>query len=211
MTTRKRHNRRTHYNKDVRYYITKLYKGIDGYGGDDSYNKKLYDTTYGEITLKGIETLVTIYSKYQPITSYPSKQRVFYDLGSGIGKNVFMVAALVPEIQSIGIEIVKDRHDTAVDIYNKYKYSSKTRITFINRSLYDYSVQDAAWIFISNLCFTHKMNEDLVKKLEKEIQPNTLIACSVELPHINKIKLIRTYSIPMTWDKSSTIYLYKMM
>jgi hypothetical protein len=206
----RRDTRRNH--KLIRESIQAAYRGIEGYGGDDDYKEK-YDTTYGEITLAGIEKLIHVYRKTYPISKYPSGQRTFYDLGSGIGKNVMMVAGLVPELHAKGIEIVKDRHDKAMSVYHKYKSPSKARITFINGSLYDYSIDDAAWIFISNLCFSQDMNNKLVSKIEKEAQPNTLIACSVQLPckNTSNIHFLQNVIIPMTWNSDSAVYLYKKL
>ena len=206
------HSTRRKHNKSIRELIETMYKGIEGYGGDSKYKEK-YNTTYGEITLAGIEKLIHVYRKSYPLSKYPLDQRTFYDLGSGIGKNVMMVASLVPEFHAKGIEIVKDRHDKAMSVYHKYNSPSKARIIFINGSLYDYSIHDAAWIFISNLCFSEDMNDLLVDKLEKEARRNTLIACSVQLPckNTSTIHFLQKVIIPMTWNSDSDVFLYKKL
>jgi hypothetical protein len=191
----------------TRKQIKRIYKGMDGYGGDEAYDGT-YPTTYGEITLKGIEQLIQIFQKNQPIQSYPEKQQVFYDLGSGIGKIVMMVASLVPGIKSKGIELVKERHEKAMVAYHALKNKSKANIELICGSFFNHNI-NAAWIFISNLCFPDEINKKLTTYLEKQLQPNTLIACSVELP-TNRFTLIQTYSIPMTWEKQSSVYLYRV-
>lgn len=191
----------------TRKQIKRIYKGMDGYGGDETYDG-IYPTTYGEITLKGIEQLIQIFQKNQPIQSYPEKQQVFYDLGSGIGKIVMMVASLVPGIKSKGIELVKERHEKAMIAYHALKNKSKANIELICGSFFNHNI-NAAWIFISNLCFPDEINKKLTTYLEKQLQPNTLIACSVELP-TNRFTLIQTYSIPMTWEKQSSVYLYRV-
>ena len=191
----------------TRKQIKRVYKGMDGYS-DEIHEK--YTTTYGEMTLKGIEQLVKLFEKTQPIRTYPINQQTFYDLGSGLGKNVMMVASLVPGIKSKGIELVKERHDKAIIAYNALKHKSKTNIEFICGSFFDYNVYDAAWIFISNLCFTDEINKKLTEQLEEQVNQNILIACSVELP-VNTFKLIYTGSIPMTWEKNSALYLYKKL
>ena len=191
----------------TRKQIKRVYKGMDGYS-DETHQQ--YATTYGEMTLKGIELLVKLFEKSQPIRTYPINQQTFYDLGSGLGKNVMMVASLVPGIKSKGIELVKERHNKAMIAYNALKNKSKTNIEFICGSFFDYNVSDAAWIFISNLCFTDEINKKLTEQLENQVKQNTLIACSVELP-VNTFKLIHTGSIPMTWEKNSALYLYKKL
>ena len=200
MATRRSKPSKAHTRKQIKL----IYKDMDGYGGDAKYKK--HDTTYGEITLKGIEILVRLYQKIQPISSYPVERRVFYDLGSGIGKNVIMIGSLVPGIKSKGIEVVKERHEKAMLAFNAL--NDKHNIEFIHKSLYDYPLKDAAWIFISNLCFTEKMNENLAKKLEKEVQQNTIVACSVELP-LHSFTLLGLHTVPMTWEENSKVYVYK--
>jgi len=191
----------------TRKQIKRVYKGMDGYS-DEKHER--YITTYGEMTLKGIEQLVKLFEKSQPIQTYPINQQTFYDLGSGLGKNVMMVASLVPGIKSKGIELVKERHNKAMIAYHMLKHKSKTNIEFMCGSFFDYDIADAAWIFISNLCFTDEINKKLTEQLENQVKQNTLIACSIELP-VSIFKLIYTGSIPMTWEKKSTIYLYKKL
>ena len=193
----------------TRKQIKRVYKGMDGYETNEKHEQ--YVTTYGEMTLKGIELLIKLFEKSQPIRTYPINQQTFYDLGSGLGKNVMMVASLVPGIKSKGIELVKERHNKAMVAYNTFKNKSKTNIEFICGSFFDYNISDAAWIFISNLCFTDEINKKLTEQLENQVKQNTLIACSVELPTNDAFTLIYTGSIPMTWEKKSTLYLYRKL
>ena len=193
----------------TRKQIKRVYKGMDGYQDNEIHEQ--YVTTYGEMTLKGIEQLVKLFEKTQPIRTYPNNQQTFYDLGSGLGKNVMMVASLVPGIKSKGIELVKERHNKAMVAYNALKHKSKENIEFICGSFFDYDISDAAWIFISNLCFTDEINKKLTEQLENQVKQNTLIACSVELPVNDAFTLIYTGSIPMTWEKKSALYLYKKL
>ena len=191
----------------TRKKIKKIYKGLNGYGLESSYDPK-YATTYGEITLKGIERLIEIYQKED--TDSPKLQKVFYDLGSGIGKFVTMVAELMPNIKSKGIELVKERHDKAMKVYHVLKKSVQSRIEFICGSMFDYSIKDASWVFISNLCFSDQLNKQLAKKIEQEVKKDTLIACSVELPFHSAFHR-KEYHIPMTWERSSSIYVYRKL
>lgn len=190
----------------TRKNIKKFYKGMDGYTLETEKYDKKFNLTYGEITLGGIQKLVDIYNSICPIKSYSVERRVFYDLGSGVGKNVAMVASM-ENILSKGVEIVEDRHNTAIIAYNKMNKSLQSRIEFINGSLFDIPLHNSAWIFVSNLLFSDELNKKLAKKLEKELQKNTLIGCSQEM-QFSTIRLIKTVRIPMTWDKSSETYIY---
>jgi hypothetical protein len=191
----------------TRKVVRQIYKGVDGYTDElKGYDKK-FALTYGEITLGGIQKLIDIYKSIKPISSYPSDQRVFYDLGSGIGKNVIMVASM-ENMMSKGVELVEYRHNIAMEAWNKTKKSVQSRVEFINKSFLDIPLHNAAWIFISNLCMSEQINKKLADKLEKDLQKNTLIASSKTLPFSDKFKFVRKCHIPMTWDASSETMIY---
>jgi hypothetical protein len=196
--------------KKTRKQIHKLYQNKSGYMNNlEKY--KDHHVTYGEVTQEGIEKLIDAYNK-QPITSYDKNRRTFYDLGSGIGKNVIVVALLVPEIKSRGIEIVQERHDMAIHSYKQIKsLSLRDRIDFVCGSFMDAKLDDAAWIYLSNLCFSEKLNEQISEKIHKEVGINTMIACSKELKLPKKDYSVERLNIPMTWDNNSMTYLYKKL
>ena len=197
-----------HKKATTRKNIIKIYKGMDGYTSDiDKYDKK-FAYTYGEVRLSGIQKLIDTYNSIHPISSYPSNRRVFYDLGSGIGKNVIMVASMEPNILSKGVELVEYRHNIAIDAWNKVNKSIQSRVEFINKSFMDISLKDSAWIFISNLCMSEQINKELAEKLEGELQKNTLITSSKPLPFSDKFQFVKKISIPMTWDASSETLIY---
>jgi SAM-dependent methyltransferase len=189
-----------------------LYDSINGYlnGTEKTYDPK-FVLTYGEITYNGLQTLASIYQKTQPILSYPGGQRTFYDLGSGVGKNVIHMASIFPDLVSKGVELVQERHDKAMIVYNKLKSSHlKRRVTFTCGSLFDTDVSDAAWIFISNKCFSEEVNRELAQKLNKEVKMKTLVAFSDKLPEIEVgFKYISEFPIEMSWNNSSNVFLYQ--
>jgi len=204
MTTRRVKH---HYRTGTRKHVQHIYKGIDGFGNDIEDSK--YATCYGEITLGGMERLTSIFQKLQPILSYPVERRVFYDLGSGVGKNVIMIASLIQAIKSKGIELVKERHEKAMKAYHTLNKKVQSRVELIYGSFFDHSIHNSAWMFISNLCFSQEINKKLEEKLEKDVQSNTLIACSVELVLNDTFELLGKFIIPMTWEKKSIVVIYR--
>lgn len=195
----------------TRKHLKKIYEGMTGFGVNTSGYDPKYAVTYGEITEDGVDSLVKAFTGIQDISTYPSECRTFYDLGSGIGKNVYVVAASVPDIQSKGIELVKDRHNLAITAYNAIKDASiKQRIEFLNMSLFDRDLSDAAWIFVSNLCFVEGTNKEMAEKFAKELKPNTLVAISKSVPFPpDTFILVKKYPVPMTWDAKHEVYIYK--
>ncbi len=201
-------NRRNFTYKQIR----KIYEPLSGFSvNTDGYDPKFH-LTYGEITCDGSVELANIFTKLRPINNYSPEQRVFYDLGSGIGKNVVLLASLVPYLNAKGIELVKDRHDTAMSVYNNLTDKSlKKRIEFINGSFLDKQLGDAAWIFISNLCFSKEVQIELAEKLSKELRPQTLIACSQEFEFPEGLfTRLDKYTLPMSWNEnSSVVFMYR--
>ena len=194
----------------TRKNIHKMFNNLSGYNVSKEGIDSKYCLTYGEVTVEGVEKLVDILTELRNITSYPVERRTFYDLGSGIGKNVIMVAHLVPQIISKGLEIVPDRHKQALIAYNKIKDANiKNRIEFTCGSLFDKNLSDAAWVFISNLCFSEKLNTDLTIKLQNELQTNALIVCSKELPFQPMFRKLNKFQVPMTWNNLSEVFVYE--
>ena len=72
---------------------------------------KEHKTTYGEMEYEGIEKLYEAVKEFEPTC--------FMDIGSGRGK-LCMYMASKPEIKhSLGIELVKERHDDAKKLKSK--------------------------------------------------------------------------------------------
>jgi hypothetical protein len=189
----------------------------DAYQGISGYSTKLAvvvddATTYGEISPVGIQALSDKFGAISPLPKFPAGQRIFYDLGCGIGSAVLGIAILNPEIQSRGIEIVPDRVRSAQTALGKIRNGKLSqRITIRQGDILssDYNYRDAAWIFVSNLCFTAETNALLAEKLSKECQPGCTLICSRELALTNATRIEKAAIIPMTWSSTSTCIVYK--
>jgi hypothetical protein len=202
-----RSNRRAHTYKK----ILKVYEPLSAHNVNKELYDKKYPLTYGEVTNEGATELAKIFTNIKSIKTYPVGQRTFYDLGSGIGRFVFLITNLIPSLTSKGIELAKERHDTAMIAYNNLNdVSLQKRVEFINCSLFDKPLNDAAWIFISNLCFSDELNESLFKKFEVELRPHTII---IFMKHLNlptdKFDNLGTKIVPMSWKEESTVYIYR--
>jgi chemotaxis methyl-accepting protein methylase len=126
------------------------------------------------------------------------------------------MAILHPEIQGRGIEIVPDRIRWANQALERIRSRQvATRIQFRQGSFLDseLSLRDACWIFISNLCFDEATQHEIVKKVEAECAPNTIIICSKELPFSKETSQFERVeagtNIPMTWSATSTCNIYR--
>lgn len=188
-----------------------FYTGINGFSASTIGGNK--SSTYGEISLAGIQPLADTFKRFAPLTGFDKTRRNFIDLGSGIGKAVIGIAMLVPEIQSNGIESVYERHEMALSARKKIQTNSlANRIHFRHGNFLEppYVFKSACWIFVSNLSFSDELQATLAKRLEAECAPKTLIVCSKEMPLAAPFECLdRGIIIPMSWSATSSCYVYR--
>lgn len=190
-------------NKIKRLFSDNMFLQYDK--NDEKY--KDTNTTYGEMDYEGIEQLKK---------SHFENCDCFIDIGSGRGK-LCIYMATYPEIKkSIGIEIVKERHDFAENMRQKLD-SLKDKIVFLNEDFLKIDIQNLIGenkkpcIWISNLCFPQNVTESIFEKLVQELPKKSVIACSnkVEITEkLDSLKLIDNKSIPMSWNKTSNVHVY---
>jgi hypothetical protein len=191
--------------------ISDYYTGLTGFGGSSVGANK--STTYGEISLAGLQPLADTFKRFAPLNTFDKALRNYIDLGSGIGKTVIGMAILVPEIQSNGIELIYDRHEMALSARKRIQTNSlASRIHFRHGNFLEppYTFKSACWIFISNLLFSDDLQTILAKHLEAECPAKcTVISCK-ELPFTKGFECIdRGITIPMSWSVTSTCYVYR--
>jgi SAM-dependent methyltransferase len=195
-------------------HLVEIYHDLNGFGVTiEGLNE--YKTTYGEVTDDGIKVLSDKFTQYFPVSKMSAKQRTFYDLGCGIGRLNLGMAILHPEIQSIGVEIVPDRvkqAHSAIERLNNIVNITK-RINIIERSIFDptININNACWIFVSNLCYDESIMSKLYNKLESECKKGCVIICSRALPLLDVSRLEQIEEnviVPMTWDAKSSCIIY---
>jgi hypothetical protein len=176
---------------------------------NDSYNGHVI--TYGEMEYPGMKNILDHVHKIDKFNN-------FIDLGSGRGKLPLYVAGLPNISKSIGIELVKERHDDALEIKNKLEeYQHITdKVIFINDDFFNVDLSkhinnNKTLIWLSNLCFPQELNNKIFNKLVNILPSGSIIACSKEhLINSDKINNIGKLQVPMSWNKNSTIFLYKI-
>jgi hypothetical protein len=194
------------------YELKEIYEGINGFATNTVGANK--STTYGEIIIPGIHSLVDTFKRFAPLNSFDKMLRNFIDLGSGTGKAVIGVAMLVPEVQSNGIEIVHERHGMALSARKRIHTTSlANRIHFRNGDFLEppHVFKSACWIFVSNLSFSDELQTSLSRRLEADCVPKSVIICCRELPlgaqYFECIE--RGINIPMSWSTTSTCFVYR--
>jgi len=193
-----------------------VYNGLSGFDAS-TLGLTDYKTTYGEVSESGIKTLADKFSQVAPIQTFPAGQKTFYDLGCGVGKILLGIAFLHPEIQVRGIEIVPDR--VRYGQLARSRVQSKQiadRVQILHGSFTDpnLNLNNACWIFISNLCLDDETQTALARKLESGCSKGCVVICSRDIPFSSTSpfeKIDGAIPIQMTWSNSSTCSMYRQV
>jgi hypothetical protein len=118
--------------------------------------------------------------------------------------------AAQPKISRVvGIELVKERHEDALQLQNDLKSEFSNKITLFHKNVLEVSMEEYKqyknFIWFSNLCFTDTLTHEIVQKLQE--LPGSILCCSKQL---NLGKFITSITIPMSWCASSTVYIYEL-
>jgi hypothetical protein len=171
----------------------------------DNFEKNKYASTYGELTLNGMKTIMKKIKKYLDV-----KNIRFIDLGSGLGKLPIIMCYHFNAKKCTGIELSTERHNNAMEMYNKLDPNLQQKINYINDDIFNNKLgsylSEYNFIFISNLCFSQELNKKLVVKLQ-ECKSGTNILCSKAL-EADYLKLIDKFQVEMSWSDNSIIHHY---
>lgn len=180
------------------------YQGLSGFHAN---TMGLNDvaTTYGEATDAGIHALSEKFNSFGPA-------RKFIDLGCGIGRVAAGMAILNPALQAHGLEIVPERVRFAKEALGRLPRPVAQRIHIALGDILDKSVSlnDYAWVFVSNLMFSDAIQRALVERLA-ELPAGAVILCSKEFPTVPEtLRLVDSgFTVPMTWSHTSNCVAYK--
>ena len=167
--------------------------------------------TYGEITSTGADMLLTLVDM---------TDGVFVDLGSGIGRLVHHVATSMPVKLSIGIELVEERHNVALQAQAliETKGVPMAEVQFVLGDLLDPALDSHysqyTHIFICSLCFPDSVLLHVVDALQKSIDDGTAarpkwLFTQRKLPFKGPWVHTRSIEVPCTWSASVNFHIYK--
>jgi len=153
-----------------------------------------FETTYGEIV-----DLAFLYGTIQNHCPATSTQNYhFYDLGSGYGKIIHHMHDKFN--YCCGIEIVKERHEIAV---NNYDYDN---VDFFHGNFFDFTFSTPCVVFTNNMCFGTGSNKRLSQKILRELTKNDIIISSKKFPLLEKY-FQKEYTLDCSWGPSE-IFIY---
>jgi len=189
-----------------------VYENIDGYeiSGRAREKRGLSDPAlvYGEMTLPAMEQLLA------HLALAPGK--VFYDLGSGIGKAVIAAALLGNFSKLVGEELIEElvtaaetaRRRLVIELEkNLNPETARPQITFLNTDIFTVDFSDADVVFIATTCFTDFMMSQLRRRLTMLKTGSAVITMSRTL-QIPVFELKEYFMAPMNWGEA-TLCVYK--
>ena len=190
--------------------LQELYKDISGFSIDTSEStiieKQGSNSTYGEITDQAVQTIIDELK--------PTKSDVFYDLGSGVGRMSVKMLLDSPVKKSVGVELAPTRNNHALavkkELAKRGKLDKNRSLEFREENITTTNTDDATIIYLASTCFSNdfmKQLTDQLVKLKKGLRVLTLRQLSAH----EAFKLVKQYSLPMTWSKNVTVYLYELI
>lgn len=169
-------------------------------------------STYGEISQLGARQL---FDHMGMRDRERSKNINFMDLGSGAGKLVLQASLEIENLAcAIGVELSPTRHQTAVRATNKvqHKLSPEQRlmlgaVVLVEGDIFLADISKATHIFVSSLCFTPEMKQQLELKVRREA---TCLECIASLAKLETLGSASIRYIQMSWTtpNGSPVYFY---
>jgi SAM-dependent methyltransferase len=160
--------------------------------------------TYGEVDFFSFVALLSTL----PI----NEETVFYDLGSGVGKAVFIAAMVFKCKQCIGIELFLPLHQEALEIkarlatFPDYQTDS---ISFIQANFLSVDLQKRAVIFINASAFFQPLWQDICDRLHR-LSPGSLVITTSRRITFTSFKLIKSTHMAVSWGVVR-VYVYKRL
>lgn len=188
-----------------------LYKNINGMAISNAARAKLSSWyvghTYGEITYYSFLQMLAM--------AKPNKNEVFYDLGSGTGKGVFLAAMLANFSKVVGIEILRELYDTSQQIFSNYRKLigqdnvPHQSIKFIHGDFNETDFSDADVIFMNATCLKYEFNLPFLRKLE-QLKKGTRIITNTIFIRSEKYKINGIGPVAFSWGEEE-VFIHKKL
>lgn len=185
-----------------------LYTHIDGYHLAGRAQGKLDGSSecllYGEVPFDTWQKIVGRIS--------PKKDAVFFDLGSGVGKVVLQSHLLFDFKKSIGVELLPDLHDKAIEVQKTFEKIIKPQIknslenrelVFQKGNILDVDLREADFILIPH---PFKKEEDFMQLEEnflQQLKPKTKIVSLIRNLRSQAFKELGFENYEFSWGKST--------
>ena len=191
--------------------FTELYRDVDGHSisrvgrTSEPYNDDK-SFVYGEVKF---ESFVQILGKLEFAPG-----GVFYDLGSGTGKAVFVAHLMFPFAKAKGVELVPTLHESAAATLKRYESEVRPhildevgdkQIEFIQGDALKTDFSDADVVFMNSTCFS----DELMNGIDKQIsilKPGAYVISLTKSLSDPSLKLLKSELNDFSWGKATAYY-----
>jgi SAM-dependent methyltransferase len=172
--------------------------------------------TFGTLSKEGLGDVLNKSKEYLENIN----EKKFIDIGSGDGRVVFWASDYGLK-ESTGVELSESRYNLSMNEYNKLPESKKKNINFIKDDINNVNLEnkDIDIVYLSSLCMSDNLIYSITDKLSKELKKGALIFTSSELiKELNpqkkiindkNIEFIKNFNVKQSWNKSSTLRMYR--
>lgn len=185
-----------HWSSRIRSTMDAAYQGINGFHVRALKTKDTtVDTTYGELTFEGAQTLID--------TLKLGRKDTLVDVGCGVGRLAFHVALASPAHVE-GIEVVRERYDMAMSVWSHPAMAHvRDRVLLKYGDATMFNIRHATVLYMCSTCFPPGLTDAMVQQLK----PGAAVVAATPLAHA-RLELVRTMSLPCTWNAQGVMFYF---
>ncbi len=192
-----------------------LYSNVNGYYVSMNAKRKLAYTdktlTYGEVLFDSFSEIL--------FEAAPKTGEVFYDLGSGTGKAVLIANLLFPFSKTVGVELLKDINDVALQVAQRFDSEFKHAISkekklpelhYIEGNFLSYDFSDADIIFSHCTCHPDELIKIFSKRCDELLKTGARVITVTKPLFSEKFRLIKSKDYKMGWGEGTVLFYEKV-
>ena len=163
------------------------------------------ELTYGEVMFDSFWDILDIVK--------PQPGEIFYDLGCGVGKPVFIAALYGAFSKAVGVELLPEVYNQAVALKAAFeKIVSHTgqvgsEVAFLHEDIFKVTFADADVVFLPSTCF----DDDMMARFAEtcaSLKPGTRIITLTKQLKRDDVQLVHRKLYAMTWG-DTTVHIYQ--
>lgn len=191
---------------EARTVFNRMYADVNGFDisvrSRKKHNLSSKELTYGEVEFDSFNEILD--------SAEPNKGDIFYDLGCGTGKAVYIAALRNMFSECIGVEILDEVYETAVGL-RKIFYSEApeitTKVSFIHADLLKVPFMNADIVFLPSTCFDMSFMSLFADACEELVSGARVITLTKDISSKN-LELIHRKMYEMSWG-DTTVNIYR--
>lgn len=143
--------------------------------------------------------------------------QIFYDLGSGTGKALFVARLTQDFVKCLGVEILHGLHCQAAKIVDRFNASTKQLLALgqpqyaqvFEGSFLDYDWSDGDVIFANSTCFSEELMQSLSDQAER-LKPGAIVVTFTKGLTSRAFELLERKRYRMSWGPA-TVFIHRRL